>query len=383
MEPKRTIWVADDSPLERRSTAAMLAPHYDVVLFTDGSELLEQLGTAGPPDLIVLDWVMPQVSGLEVLQFLRMHGQLATLPIVVLTATTASDELSTALLAGADDFVRKPVDASELRARVARLLARRDASETVERNLAERWLDERKRATDERHQRDEAEERARLAQMFMAVLGHDLRTPLSAIVLAAAVLEKSDLDKERRIVAASRIRTSIARMGELIGRVLDLARVRLGGGIVVERSRQDARAVCEQVIEELRSANPSRKIEFVASGTTQIDLDPGRFAQVVSNLVANAVQHGIVADAVDVRLEGDDERILLEVRNTGRAISQELAATLFEPFRRAADKAVSATGSMGLGLYISKQIVEAHGGSITLSSSDTVTSFVVTLPRLN
>jgi signal transduction histidine kinase len=386
--PQQTIWIVDDSRMERQATAAILAPAHSVDLLSDGSEVIERINIESPPDLIIVDWVMRDVSGLEVIEFLRLTPRTSEIPIIVLTSSSEADDLTAAFYAGADDFVRKPVNAGELRARVGRLLLRGAARHMYERSAAEKWLSERRRADaaeagmlEEQRERAENAERAQLAELFMGVLGHDLRTPLSAISLAGALLSRSDLTAESRAKAAGRVLTSVARMSELIGRVLDLTRSRLGGGIALETQWQDLRVVCTDAVEEARAVNAERPIKFDARGDTSIALDTVRFGQVVANLVSNAVQHGDRSAPVDVVLAGEADAVRLEVRNRGAMIPQAVLATMFEPFRRAADRAADALGGLGLGLYISKQIVEAHGGTLTVASSSSETVFTVTLPR--
>jgi signal transduction histidine kinase len=383
---KSTVWIADDSRLEREVVAAALADVYAVEAFADGADLLERLGNSVAPDAIVTDLFMADVGGVEVVQFVRAQPGISDLGIIVLTGNQAEGDVSNALLAGADDFARKPVEASELRARLARLIAKRDARVRLERELSMRWLDERRRVTDvkeelavERRMREDVAEQAHLRELFMGILGHDLRTPLSAIVLSLAALERPDVSAERNAAMAARIRASVARMTELVSRVLDVTRARFGGGIPVEPRRVDCRVVCQQIVDELRDANPEREIRFEVAGDTILDVDAPRLAQVVSNLAGNALQHGARDSAVTVRVVGTSDAVAIEVHNLGAAISGARLATLFEPFRRGGG-AGPATG-LGLGLFISRQLVEAHHGTLAVQSDAGGTTFTATLPR--
>lgn len=379
--------MADDSRLELTQIVEALPAGFTVEQFDDGEGIIEAVARGGAPDVVITDWVMPGVSGLDVIQFLRAHPRGADIGILVLTARGSSSDLRTAFFAGADDFVFKPVLPEELHARINRMLQRHDAHQQVEEQFLGRWLEERKqsqeakqRELEERQRKEEAQERMQLAELFMGILGHDLRTPLSSIVMANAILQR-DVTEERRRLATRRIAASVARMTELIGRMLDVTRSRLGGGIPLAPARHDARLVCERVIDELSAANPDRPIELNVDGDTELPVDADRLAQVLSNLVGNALEYGLATEPIAVRMVGEPDKVRIEIVNHGPPIPENVVATIFEPFRRAVDHAVSPTGSMGLGLYIAKQIVEAHGGAIAVRSDAASTAFTVTLPR--
>jgi PAS domain S-box-containing protein len=250
-----------------------------------------------------------------------------------------------------------------------------------------RDLTERKQA--EEMQRTLAAETARLAEKtrvqefqerFLAVLGHDLRNPLAAIEMAANLLRVHGASDAMTVRILDRIDASSLRMSRMIQQILDLTRSRLGGGLEMKRAPMDLCAVISSVVEELQIAHPGRTIHvrcLSASGTWDRD----RLEQVFSNLIANAIHYGSEEPiTVDARQEGDS--VTVDVHNHGAPIPEDLQAKLFNPFRRGTrDSRTATTEGLGLGLYISREIVLAHGGDIDVRSTEAQgTTFRVRLP---
>jgi signal transduction histidine kinase len=227
----------------------------------------------------------------------------------------------------------------------------------------------------------EAQEAVRMREDVVAVVSHDLRNPLNAITLTATLLTRRDDLDERTAKAATRIFAAAERANRLIRDLLDFTQARVSG-IPVHPGPGDLHALAAQVVEEVRSAHPERRIELQVSGAGQGVLDPDRMAQVVANLVGNAVQHSPEESAVRVVSRGEGEGLVLEVHNGGTPIPAKTLPGLFEPFRRGLGAQAGTGGSLGLGLFISRRIVEAHGGRIAVkSSAEEGTTFSVWLPR--
>lgn len=224
-------------------------------------------------------------------------------------------------------------------------------------------------------------------EQLLAVLGHDLRNPLSAINASAFLLARAEELGERERQAVERIRRSSARMARLINDILDFARSRLGGGIPVTRQRMNMAEVCRTTLEELQVTFPERQILFEAHGDTWGEWDPDRVAQVLGNLVFNALQHGREDAAVHTAVRDAGDQVLLEVSNQGLPIPEELLPRLFDPFKRRPEdqrphEGKSGARSLGLGLHIVRQIALAHGGAVEVRSSATEgTRFTVCWPR--
>lgn len=224
------------------------------------------------------------------------------------------------------------------------------------------------------------QETVRFNEMFTGILGHDLRNPLSAIVTAAQ-LAMVRSPSERVSKPLSRIVTSSERMSRMIEQLLDFTRVRVGQGIPLVEQSIDLVPVVRQVMEELEDANPAWTLDLEVTGATTGSWDPDRLAQVFSNLVANAIQHGDVSAGVRVRIDGAaPDRVRAEVHNAG-VIPDEVLPTIFEPLSGAHRRREGSRG-LGLGLHITREIVRAHGGTLGIASEEACgTIFSIELPR--
>lgn len=223
-------------------------------------------------------------------------------------------------------------------------------------------------------------------EMFLAILGHDLRTPLGAVMTSAEFMAQTGDLGEPYADLATRIVRSTKRMNQMIGALLDFTRSRLGGGIPIRPCDMDMGDAVRDVIAEVHAAYPGRSIEIEAGPSLKGEWDPDRIVQVFTNLVINAVQHGAPGAPVTVALRGEGDSVAVSVHNTGKQIPAEQHATLFSPMKKAWSSAREArdgtTASLGLGLYIAERIVHAHKGRIEVESSEEGrTSFTVYLPR--
>lgn len=222
----------------------------------------------------------------------------------------------------------------------------------------------------------ELREVAEFRELFIGILGHDLRTPLSSIVMAAAVLLQRGRLDEQDSKAVARIISSNQRMTEMITQLLDLTRARLGGGLPIELTPVDLAEVLRNVVDEFEAT-----IQLEVEGDLTGTWDRARLAEVFSNLVGNAIEYAARGTAVIVKARADGSDVVVETLNQGEPIPADALPFIFEPFRRARQLEKSATGSLGLGLYIAHQIVLSHGGTLTGHSADGTTSFVMRLPR--
>jgi signal transduction histidine kinase len=219
----------------------------------------------------------------------------------------------------------------------------------------------------------------RFRDQFIGVLGHDLRTPLSAVTAGAALLAIPEDNPDRRLRVASRIINSAQRMERLIADLLDLANARLGGSLPLKRQLTNLQQVCEEAIVEIGAAHPETTLQSQMSGDLRGHWDADRLAQVVSNLLANAIQHG-GGTAITLTAQEEGDAVTLAVRNGGPPIPQQALPSIFEPLARGTTDGRS--HSIGLGLFIARAIVTAHGGDIQVSSSaETGTTFTVRLPK--
>jgi signal transduction histidine kinase len=221
-------------------------------------------------------------------------------------------------------------------------------------------------------------ETAELREQFIAVLGHDLRNPLASIDAGTRMLEKTPLDEKARAIVTL-IQSSVWRMAGLIENVLDFARGRLGGGLTLNRSAAAPLApVLLQVVEELQAAWPERDIRTHVDLPKRVNCDRARMAQLLSNLLGNALTHGAPDKPVLVGAALRDGRFELYVVNGGAPISEKMLERLFEPFSR--EPTGGHSQGLGLGLFIAAEIARAHGGTLTAKSVTEETRFTMTMP---
>jgi hypothetical protein len=218
-----------------------------------------------------------------------------------------------------------------------------------------------------------------LREQFMAILGHDLRNPLHAVYASGGMLERR-LTDPKSLAFVSRIKSNVRRMSALIDDVLDFARGRLGGGIELELTDvDDINVGLGTVVQELQDAQPECKIISHISVNRAVRCDLGRLQQVASNLLANALTHGVPHNPIKISARADENDLVLEVWNAGEPIPAESLGKIFEPFWR---HSVSASrNGLGLGLHICSQIVRAHAGRISVTSTpEDGTQFTARLP---
>jgi PAS domain S-box-containing protein len=230
--------------------------------------------------------------------------------------------------------------------------------------------------------RNELRARAEFDQQLIGIVSHDLRNPLNAIGMATALLLKYGQLSEQHVKIVTRIMSSSDRAVRLIRDFLDFTQTRVSGRIPVVRTEVNIREISRQVFEEVHLTQPHREgfIEHAGDETGMWDGD--RLAQLVGNLVSNAFQHSSETGAVRLTTTGGPDEVVIDVHNEGPPIPPDALERLFEPFERGDDIRPHSGRSVGLGLYISRQIVEAHGGRIEVESSAARgTRFTVRLPR--
>jgi signal transduction histidine kinase len=221
--------------------------------------------------------------------------------------------------------------------------------------------------------------------MFLAILGHDLRTPLAAIYTSARFMLDTEELLEPHLTLTSRIASSSTRMVQMVGDLLDFTRGRLGGGIPIVRTGLNMRKVVHDVVDEIAAAHPDRAIQVEARGEHRGEWDCGRISQALSNLIGNALEHGSEGTTVGVELRGDGEAVAIAVHNRGPAIPADRLDGLFNPMkvreRSHGARSGGPSGNLGLGLYIAELIVSAHKGRIEVATSEVEgTTFTIHLP---
>jgi signal transduction histidine kinase len=221
-------------------------------------------------------------------------------------------------------------------------------------------------------------------ELFLAILGHDLRTPIGAVMTSAKFMLETQELAEPHLTLTTRIVSASTRMNQMVGALLDFTRSRLGGGIPIAPAPMNMGKVVHDVVNEESAAHPDRKIEIDARGSLKGVWDCARITQVLTNLIGNALEHGSDKTAVNVTVQGDDKEVSIAIHNRGAAIPEDQLDGLFNAMKRQgiAGNASGPSANLGLGLYIADQIVHAHKGRIDVESSeDRGTTFTVHLPR--
>jgi two-component system, sensor histidine kinase and response regulator len=357
------ILLVDDLENNLLALSALLKrPGVELLLARSGAEALELL-LANPVAVSLIDVQMPGMDGFELAELMRGSERTRHVPIIFVTAG-ASDarRVFQGYESGAVDFLYKPIDPHILRSKVDVFVELEQQKILVARELAK------------------TTETLRFNEMFSAMLGHDLRGPLSAIVMDAILLERRATDENTK-KSAVRTLKSAKRMSRMIAEMLDLARGRLAGGIPMRRQPLDMRGLVEQILAEHRTVAPNRAITLTFKGELGGDWDPDRCGQLVANLLDNATRHGKEEGPIECTIDGTDAtRVTITVSNDG-VIADELLPHIFDPFRKREGHRSKGEG-LGLGLYIVEQIAKAHGGDVEVESGESGrTVFRVALPR--
>ena len=326
----------------------------EILTARSGAEALELL-QAHDVCLALLDVQMPEMDGFELAELMRGSERTRHVPIIFVTAGGRDPQwVFKGYETGAVDFLFKPIEPHILTSKVDVFL-----------ELAQ--------------QRRQLAHALQLNEMFVGVLGHDLRNPLASFHAGVEFLELQLTDERHRRVLR-RMRSSSKRMQAMIEELVDLTRMRLARGLGVVRAQAEIELhpLLERTIDELRAVHGDRDI-VLGPGRCTTTGDEHRLGQLFSNLVANAIAHGTPRTRVTARIVGCEGEAVIEVHNEG-AIPRELMGRLFEPFR-ALERGSSSVG-LGLGLYIADQIARAHGGAIAVASTETTgTVFTVRLPK--
>ncbi|HSU38825.1 MAG TPA: hybrid sensor histidine kinase/response regulator [Polyangiaceae bacterium] len=337
----------------------------EALLRRDGLELLKARSGTEALELLLkhdvalafLDVQMPGMDGFELAELMRGAERTKRVPIIFVTAGTSDPwRVFKGYESGAVDFLHKPIEPHVLRGKA-------DVFFELYRQGRE-WA----RAL-------------QLNEMFVGILGHDLRNPLGALLTGAALLQ-AQIKDPKQLRTLQRMTSAGRRMTEMIEQLLDLTRARLAGGLGFGDARHnvDVTGLAQRAVEELQAVHPERRIVVLgAAGATTLG-DPDRLLQLFSNLVANALHHGKADAPVHVEVSVSAEDVTFSVQNGG-TIPAELLPTLFDPFRRRPTQRAHSQG-LGLGLYISQQIALAHDGRIQVTSSEEGgTLFTLRIPR--
>lgn len=230
-----------------------------------------------------------------------------------------------------------------------------------------------------------SEQGKRTRDTFLGILGHDLRTPLSTMTMAGHLLGKAPLSSDDLQKTGARIRRSAAVMTTMVNDLLEYARVELGGPLSIQGEWQDMSGTCEEAVNDARAAHPESSFSVELSGDLACNYDAPRLQQVFSNLLNNAAQYSPASELIRLQAHGDPDSVSVHVHNSGRTIPTESLQAIFDPLVQlgaGVEDASRPSTSIGLGLFIAREITVAHGGSIAARSSpDGLTTFSVRIPK--
>lgn len=329
-----------------------------------GPEALELLLQHNDVALALLDVQMPEMNGFELAELIRGSERTRHVPLIFITAGSRDQNWQfKGYESGAVDFLYKPIDPHMLTNKAQVFFELQHQKQALAFEL---------------HERTEA---LRINDMFMAVLSHDLRGPLSAILASAVVLQRAN-DVEKVPLLAGKIQASGRRMSRMIEDLLDVTRARQAGGLVMRTCEEvDLAPAAQRTVQELRDSHPTRTIDVSQQGDLRGWWDIDRLCQVIGNLLGNAIHHGTTDQPVVLHLDGTAAGEVAFSTSNGGTIPPALLPHLFDPFRGSTYAAPGQHKGLGLGLYIVHQIVLGHGGQIAASSEAGSTVFRVRLPR--
>jgi signal transduction histidine kinase len=380
IDERPIVWILDDSPMEAAMARRALAAECEVETFIDGSTMLERLATGAVPTVLVLDWQLPGMSGIEVCRFLRSSRDEMELPILMLTVYGHKRDLVDGLAAGANDYLTKPYEAPELAARVATLARVRQLHERARR--AER------RSADllakERVARADAEQANRAKDGFLAMVSHELRTPLNAILGWTRVVRGGGLHADQVDKALATVERNALAQTRLIDELMDMTRI-LSGQLKIDPQPLELVQIIQTSLDAVRPSAQAKEIVLqlrVEPDAGRLDGDAARLQQVMLNLLTNAIKFTPKGGRVLVTLEHGDSGLRISVLDSGSGIAPDFLPHVFERFRQGSVGDTRVPGGLGLGLAIVKHIVELHGGSVEARSEGAGhgAEFVVRLP---
>jgi signal transduction histidine kinase len=349
---RANILLVDDHPANLLALEATLEPlGENLVKARSGRQALVEIERAEFA-LVLLDVRMADLDGFQTAQLIRQHERARDTPIIFLTAIhTETHYARQGYSLGAVDYIYKPFDPDLMRDKV--------------RAFVTLWRERRARQT--------AESALAMKDLILGVLGHDLRSPVTAICASAELLLRDETQPEKR-AALMRINGSAHRMDRMVRSLVDYARTLFGTGIPIHRAPERMDRLVGRVLDELRASH-KKEVALTVTGDVAGEWDGDRVAQAITNLVVNALEHA----AGDVRVEvaGGDHDVTVTVSNDG-VFPERLRPSAFDPFK----KGDAAGRGLGLGLFIVRTLVGVHGGRVELLPSDGVhTRFVTTWPR--
>lgn len=370
--PKGTILVVDDNEANRELARATLEDEgYAVVLATGGRDGVAAF-ERDKPDCVLLDVRMPDLEGPDVCKAIRAMDDGADTPVVFLTALRDVETFDSALDAGGDDFLTKPVRPSELLVRIeSALKLRRMRAELREHYELLK------------HQRNDLLRLSLVKERLMAFVVHDLKNPVNSMDLHAQLLLRDKELSERSRSSATQIRNEARQLNRMILNLLDLSKGD-EGKLVPKKTKVDLAALVAEAVAELDIAAQGKKVtlETEVDGGT-LEADPDLLRRSVANVIENAIRHAPGGSAIQIKVTHANGSTDIRVIDHGFGIPAEMRDRIFDPFLQIEEhgSGASSRGGRGLGLAFCKLAAEAHGGKIWVEDANPGAAFIMSLPH--
>lgn len=345
MKTQPTLLIIDDEPDNFDVIEALLDDEgYELSYVSGGYPAIELLATF-QPDVILLDVMMPQMSGIEFCQQFKANPQWQHIPVIIITALTAKEDLSRCLSAGADDFISKPLNGLELRSRIRSMLRIKQQYDALQATL-------------------------NLREDLSRMIVHDLRNPLSAILVFAEILQSTGYSPERQQEKTTQIITAAQQLRSMIDSLLMMAKLE-SGKLILQRTEVDFSELCTAAISDIEPIAAQKNLQIVShlpAPGRPVNVDVIIFRRVLDNLLSNAIKFSPSNSTITLKAEYlEQHRARVQIADKGPGISQETRHSIFEKYE--VGTLMENASQIGLGLAFCKMAIEAHGGQITVEDN--------------
>ncbi|GAB1538925.1 hybrid sensor histidine kinase/response regulator [Scytonema sp. NUACC21] len=345
MDTQPSVLVIDDEPDNFDVVETLLdGKNYQLYYAPSGQQALDRLNSF-QPDVILLDVMMPDLDGMEVCRRIKADAQWQVVPIIMVTALNTKEDLAQCLAAGADDFISKPINGAELRARVHSMLRIKQ-------------------------QYDNLQALMKLREDMVNMIVHDLRNPLASIILSNDLLQSANLSPQQQQVKFERIGIAVQQLQSLIDSLLLMAKLE-SGRMVLNSIEVDLCALCMSALADIEPLAASKNLTIVCDLPKPggfVNVDAAIFRRVIDNLLSNAIKFSPSNSQITLRaeyLEAGGAKV--QVSDRGPGVSQELRQSIFEKYN--IGTLMQEVSQIGLGLAFCKMAIEAHHGTITVEDN--------------
>jgi two-component system sensor histidine kinase/response regulator len=345
METPPAILIIDDEPDNFDVIDALLdSEGYDLSYVSNGQQGLDLL-QAFLPDVILLDVMMPQMNGIEFCQKFKSNSAWKHIPVIMVTALTSKEDLSQCMAAGADDFISKPVNGLELRARVRSMLRIKQQYDALQATL-------------------------NLREDLSNMIVHDLRNPITGIILSAEILRITEYLPERQQQKTGQIITAAQKLQSMVDSLLLMAKLE-SGKMILQRTEVDLFDLCSAAVADIEQVAQHKKLNILSDLPQpggRISLDQNLFRRVLDNLLSNAMKFAPPNSNIIVHADYPAPgKAKIQVADFGTGVKQEMQQVIFEKYE--IGNLMQGVSQIGLGLAFCKMTIEAHGGRIQVENN--------------